>query len=88
MRQGVAFLHFLHFPHDLLRFQDRHLANPDATRLICLLQGWWVVALTKDTTVIETATGTVSCRRCNKPAQDPATDPDPVSTALGQIQND
>jgi len=69
----MAFLHFLHFPHDLCELR-RHLANPDATRLICLLQGRWVVAPTKDTAVIETATGTVSYRRHNKPALGPLGD--------------
>ncbi len=42
--------------------------------LVWLLQGQRVVALHKDTTAIETATGAVSYRRYNKPALGPLGD--------------
>ena len=46
----------------------------DQTGLVWLLQGRCVVALTEDTAAIETATGTVSYRRHNKPALGPLGD--------------
>jgi hypothetical protein len=42
--------------------------------LVLLLQGRRVIALHKDTAIIETATGTVSYRRHNKPALGPLGD--------------
>ena len=49
----------------------RRLSRYDQTGLIWLLRGRRVVELTKDKAVIETATGTVSYRRYNKPALGP-----------------
>jgi hypothetical protein len=46
----------------------------DQTGLAWLSQGRRVVAFTQDTAVIETATGTVSYRRHNKPALGPLGD--------------
>jgi hypothetical protein len=52
----------------------QRLFRYDQTGLVWLLQGRRVVALTKDTAVIETTTGTVSYRRHNKPALGPLGD--------------
>jgi hypothetical protein len=52
----------------------QRLSRYDLTGLVWLLQGRRVVTLTKDTAVIETATGTVSYRRHNKPALGPLGD--------------
>jgi hypothetical protein len=52
----------------------QRLARYDQTGLIWLLHGRRVVALTKDTALIETANGTVSYRRYNKPALGPLGD--------------
>ena len=46
----------------------------DETGLIWLLQGRAVLALTEKTAVIETASGTVSYRRHNKPVLGPLGD--------------
>jgi hypothetical protein len=50
------------------------LSRYDQTGLVWLLQGRRAVAFTQDTAVIETATGTVSYRRHNKPALGPLGD--------------
>jgi hypothetical protein len=52
----------------------QRLSRYDQTGLVWLLQGRRVVDLTKDKAVIETATGTVSYRRYNKPAIGPLGD--------------
>ena len=52
----------------------QRLSRYDKTGLIWLLRGRRVVELTKDKAVIETATGTVSYRRYNKPALGPLGD--------------
>jgi hypothetical protein len=52
----------------------RRLSRYDQTGLVWLLQGRRVVELTKDNAVIETATGTVTYRRYNKPALGPLGD--------------
>jgi hypothetical protein len=52
----------------------RRLSRYDQTGLIWLLQGRRVAALTENTAVIETAGGTVSYRRHNKPALGPLGD--------------
>jgi len=52
----------------------QRLSRYDQTGLVWLLQGRRVVALTKDTAVIETANGTVAYRRYNKPALGPLGD--------------
>ena len=52
----------------------RRLSRYDQTGLIWLLHGRRVVELTKDTAVIETANGTLSYRRYNKPALGPLGD--------------
>jgi hypothetical protein len=52
----------------------QRLSRYDLTGLVWLLQGRRVVALTKDTAVIETANGTLSYRRYNKPALGPLGD--------------
>jgi hypothetical protein len=52
----------------------QRLSRYDLTGLVWLLQGRRVVALTQDTAVIETATGTFSYRRHNKPALGPLGD--------------
>ena len=49
----------------------QRLSRYDQIGLVWLLQGRHVVALTKDTAVIETANGTVVYRRYNKPALGP-----------------
>ena len=54
--------------------KHQRLSRYDQIGLIWLLQGRRVVELTKDKTVIETATGTVSYRRYNKPALGPLGD--------------
>jgi hypothetical protein len=57
--------------------------------LVWLLQGRRVVALTKDTAVIETATGTVSYRRYNKPALEPLGDsPDDFAPGSAAVAAD
>ena len=53
---------------DRPRPKYQRLSRYDQTGLVWLLQGRRVVALTKDTAVIETANGTLSYRRYNKPA--------------------
>src|SRR5215468_10963615 len=52
----------------------QRLSRYDQTGLVWLLQGRRVVELTQDKAVIETATGTVSYRRYNKPALGPLGD--------------
>jgi hypothetical protein len=52
----------------------QRLSRYDQTGLVWLLQGRRVVALTKDTALIQTANGTVSYRRYNKPALGPLGD--------------
>ena len=52
----------------------RWIARYDKTGLVWLLQGRRVVELIKDKAVIDTATGTVSYRRYNKPALGPLGD--------------
>ena len=52
----------------------QRLSRYDLTGLVWLLHGRRVVALTEDTAVIETTTGTVSYRRHNKPALGPLGD--------------
>jgi hypothetical protein len=52
----------------------QRLSRYDQTGLVWLLQGRRVVALTKDTAVIETTYGTVVYRRYNKPALGPLGD--------------
>ena len=52
----------------------QRLSRYDQTGLVWLLQGRRVVELTNDKAVIETATGTVSYRRYNKPAVGPLGD--------------
>ena len=52
----------------------QRLSRYDQTGLVWLLHGRRVVELTKDKAVIETATGTVSYRRYNKPALGPLGD--------------
>jgi hypothetical protein len=52
----------------------QRLSRYDLTGLVWLLQGRRVVALTKETAAIETATGTVAYRRHNKPALGPLGD--------------
>jgi hypothetical protein len=64
----------LHIPPEKPASNYRRLARYDQTGLIWLLHGRCVVALTKDTAVIETANGTVVYRRYNKPALGPLGD--------------
>jgi hypothetical protein len=64
----------LHTPPEKPAPNYRRLARYDQTGLIWLLHGRRVVALTKDTAVIETANGTLSYRRYNKPALGPLGD--------------
>jgi hypothetical protein len=52
----------------------QRLSRYDQTGLVWLLQARRVVALTENTAVIETPTGTVSYRRHNKPALGPLGD--------------
>ena len=52
----------------------QRLSRYDQTGLVWLLQGRRVVALAKDTAVIETANATVVYRRYNKPALGPLGD--------------
>jgi len=52
----------------------QRLSRYDQTGLIWLLQGRRVVALTEHTAIIETTAGTLSYRRHNKPALEPAGD--------------
>jgi len=59
---------------DRPRPKYQRLSRYDQTGLVWLLQGRRVVELTKDKAVIETATGTVSYRRYNKPALGPLGD--------------
>ena len=61
----------LHIPPEKPAPNYRRLSRYDQTGLIWLLHGRRVVELTKDKAVIETATGTVSYRRYNKPALGP-----------------
>src|SRR5262249_29170799 len=49
----------------------QRLSRYDQTGLVWLLQGRRVVALTKDTAVIETANGALRYPRCNKPPPGP-----------------
>jgi hypothetical protein len=56
---------------DRPRPKYQRLSRYDQTGLVWLLHGRRVVELTKDKAVIETATGTVSYRRYNKPALGP-----------------
>jgi hypothetical protein len=64
----------LHTPPEKPAPDYRRLSRYDQTGLIWLLHGRLVVELTKDKAVIETATGTVSYRRYNKPALGPLGD--------------
>src|SRR6516162_8830492 len=64
----------LHTPPEKPAPNYRRLSRYDQTGLIWLLHGRQVVELTKDKAVIETATGTVSYRRYNKPALGPLGD--------------
>jgi len=64
----------LHIPPENTAPNYRRLSRYDKTGLIWLVQGRRVVELTKDKAVIETATGTVSYRRYNKPALGPLGD--------------
>jgi hypothetical protein len=64
----------LHTPPEKPAPNYRRLSRYDQTGLIWLLHGRRVVALTKDTAVIETANGTVAYRRYNKPALGPLGD--------------
>jgi hypothetical protein len=64
----------LHTPPEKPAPNYRRLSRYDQTGLIWLLRGRRVVELTKDKAVIETATGTVSYRRYNKPALGPLGD--------------
>ena len=67
----------------------RRLSRYDQTGLIWLLHGRRVVELTKDKAVIETATGTVSYRRYNKPALGPLGDSlDDFASGLAAIAAD
>jgi hypothetical protein len=59
---------------DRLASNYQRLSCYDQTGLIWLLQGRPVLALTEKTAVIETASGTVSYRRYNKPALGPLGD--------------
>ena len=52
----------------------QRLSRYDQTGLMWLLQGRPVVALTKDTALIQTANGTLAYRRYNKPALGPLGD--------------
>jgi hypothetical protein len=71
---ATADLFGLHTPPETPSPNYRRLARYDQTGLIWLLHGRRVVELTKDKAVIETATGTVSYRRYNKPALGPLGD--------------
>jgi hypothetical protein len=64
----------LHTPLEKPAPNYRRLSRYDQAGLIWLLHGRRVVELTKDKAVIETATGTVSYRRYNKPALGPLGD--------------
>jgi hypothetical protein len=64
----------LHIPPEKPAPNYRRRSRYDQTSLIWLLRGRCVVALTKDTAVIETANGTVVYRRYNKPALGPLGD--------------
>jgi hypothetical protein len=64
----------LHTPPEKPAPNYRRLSRYDQSGLIWLLHGRRVVELTKDKAVIETATGTVSYRRYNKPALGPLGD--------------
>ena len=64
----------LHTPPEKPTPNYRRLSRYDQTGLIWLLQGRRIVALTKDTAVIETANGTVVYRLYNKPALGPLGD--------------
>ena len=56
----------LHTPPEKPAPKYRRLSRYDKTGLIWLLRGRRVVALTKDTAIIETANGTLSYRRYDK----------------------
>jgi hypothetical protein len=83
----------LHIPPEKPAPNYRRLARYDQTGLIWLLHGRRVVELTKDRAVIETATGTVSYRRYNKPALGPLGDslddftprPEAIATGNGEV---
>jgi hypothetical protein len=64
----------LHTPPEKPAPNYRRLSRYDQTGLVWLLRGRRVVEFTKDKAVIETATGTVSYRRYNKPALGPLGD--------------
>jgi hypothetical protein len=59
---------------DRPRASYQRLSRYDQTGLVWLLKGRRVIELTKDNAVIETAAGTVSYRRYNKPALGPLGD--------------
>jgi hypothetical protein len=64
----------LHTPPEKPAPNYRRLSRYDQTGLVWLLRGRRIVELTQDKAVIETATGTVSYRRYNKPALGPIGD--------------
>jgi hypothetical protein len=64
----------LHTPPEKPAPNYRRLSRYDKTGLVWLLRGRRVVEFTNDRAVIETATGTVSYRRYNKPALGPLGD--------------
>jgi hypothetical protein len=64
----------LHIPPEKPAPNYRRLSRYDQTGLIWLLRGRPVVALTKDTVLIQTANGTLAYRRYNKPALGPLGD--------------
>src|SRR6516164_562780 len=64
----------LHTPPERPAPNYRRLSRYDKTGLVWLLRGRRVVEFTNDRAVIETATGTVSYRRYNKPALGPLGD--------------
>jgi hypothetical protein len=79
----------LHTPPEKPAPNYRRLSRYDQTGLIWLLRGRRVVELTKDKAVIETATGTVSYRRYNKPALGPLGDSlDDVASAIAANKSD
>ena len=64
----------MHIPPEKPAPNYRRLSRYDKTGLVWLLRGRRVVEFTNDRAVIETATGTVSYRRYNKPALGPLGD--------------
>src|SRR5215831_19302884 len=74
LRWAPADLFGLHTPPENPAPNYRRLSRYDKTGLVWLLRGRRVVEFTKDKAVIETANGTVSYRRYNKPALGPLGD--------------